>query len=449
MGTLANIVNVQIALLTTAVKRANFGTQLIASPLASFAELVRTYTAYDSTNPDNLPQSTQAALAAAFSQTPHPVSVKVGRMSIASANITPTNAVASSIYSLKLNGTLISVVAAASPTTSTIATQLAAAINTAALGVTATAVGAIVTLVFTGNIIPVTAFKNIQWDVITPSATAGIVAADLGAIRNQDSGWYMLHLTERTKQRQLDAAAWTETQETMFCTSSNEAAILDPASAVDIMSMLQASNYFRTFISYDNNALTEYADVAWASRVLTIAPGGETWALKVLSGVTPDNLTATQRNTIMGDGVTTSGKGGNTFEYYQPTLALTNPGKTSAGEWIDVIRFRDWLKNTIQTNLVMMMINRDKVPYTDPGLQLIGNNLYGSLRTGQNVGGIAPDEIKSDGTKNPGFNYTVPLSSDVSDATKATRIANLSFNARIAGAIHVTNITGSLSYSLT
>jgi hypothetical protein len=449
MGTLADIVNVQIALLTAAVKRANFGTQLIASPLASFSELVRTYTSYDSTNPDNLPPLTQKALAAAFSQTPHPSSVKVGRMSIASAAITPVSAVASSVYGLTIGGTPISVVAAGSPTTSTIATQLATAINTAALGVTATAVGAIVTLVFTGAIIPVTTFNKVQWDVITPSATAGIVAADLGAIRNQDGGWYVLHLTERTKQRVLDAAAWTETQEIIFGTSSNEAAILDQASTVDIMSVLQASQYFRTFISYDANALTEYADVAWASRVLTIAPGGETWALKVLSGVTPDNLTATQRNTIMGDGTTTSGKGGNTFEYYQPTLALTNSGKVCAGEWIDVIRFRDYLKNLIQTNLVQMMINRDKVPYTDPGLQLLGNNLYGSLRTGQNVGGIAPDEIKSDGAKNPGFNYTVPLASEVDDVTKASRVANLSFNARIAGAIHVINIVGSLSYSLT
>ena len=190
-------------------------------------------------------------------------------------------------------------------------------------------------------------------------------------------------------------------------------------------------------------AATQFADVAWASRTLTIAPGGETWALRRLAAVTPDKLSSTDRNTIVG-------KGGNTFEYYQESsnIALTSPGKVAAGEWIDVIRFRDYLKDLIQTNLVQLMINRDKVPYTDGGIQLLGSNLKSSLRTGQNVGGIAPDEVASDGTKRPGFNVTIPLSSEIDDVTKASRVVYLKFNARIAGAIHVTNITGALAYSL-
>lgn len=450
MATLDDIVNVQIALNTAAVTRADFGTQLIASPLASFTDLVRTYTRYDSTNPDNLPPLVLSALSAAFSQTPHPQVVKVGRLSVASVAITPVSAVTGSVYGLTLGSTVITVTAASTPTTSTIATQLAAAINTAAIGITATAVAAVVTLVFTGAVVPATAFNKVQWDLIVPSATTGIMGTDLGAIRNADSSWYVLNLTERTKQRVLDAAAWTETQETLFVTAASEAAILDSSSSADIMSLLQASQYFRTAISYQANALTEYPDAAWCARVLTIQPGAETWALKQLAGVTPSAITATQRFTIMGDGgATSNGKGGNTFESYQPTISLTSPGKVAAGEWIDVIRFRDYLKNLIQTNMVQMMINRNKVPYTDPGLQLLGNNLYGSLRTGQQVGGIAPDEVAADGTKNPGFVYYVPLASDVDDVTKASRVAYLTFNARIAGAIHVANITGALSYSLT
>lgn len=175
--------------------------------------------------------------------------------------------------------------------------------------------------------------------------------------------------------------------------------------------------------------------------MLTIAPGGETWALKRLSSVTPDKLTSTESTTIYG-------KNGNTFEYYQPSLALTRPGKVAAGEWIDIIRFRDYLKDLIQTNMVQLMINRDKVPYTDGGLQMLGNNLKASLRTGQAVGGIAPDEVDAEGNKVPGFNVTVPLSSEVDDVTKASRVAYLKFNARIAGAIHVADIKGALAYSL-
>jgi hypothetical protein len=448
MATLDAIVNVQISLNTAAVQRGNFGTPLIASPLASFSELVRTYTSYNDAVSDGLPPLLLTALSDAFAQTPHPTSIKVGRLSVASVAITPVSAVANSVYGLKLGTTTISVTASSTPTTSTIATQLATAINTAALGVSAVAAGAIVTLTFTGAIVPVTTFNKVQWDVITPSATAGILASDLTALVDQDSSWYVLLMTERTKQRVLDAAEWTETQDRMFITASSEAAILDPSSSIDIMSQLQSAQYYRTAVAYQANALTEYPDVAWASRVLTIQPGSETWALKRLSSVTPDNLTSTQRNTIMGDGTSTVGKGGNTFEYYQPQIALTNPGKVAAGEWMDIIRFRDYLKNLIQTNLVQLIINRDKVPYTDGGLQLLGSELKSSLRTGQQVGGIAPDEVDSDNNQVPGFNTTIPLAADVDDATKASRVANLSFNARIAGAIHVTNITGALSYSL-
>lgn len=441
MATLSDIANVTIALNTTSVARANFGTQMIASPLASFAERVRTYSEFDSTNPDNLPPILQTALSDAFAQIPRPRQVKVGRLSVAKVAIAPVDAVGLAVYSLKLGSTLISVTAAGSPTTSTIATQLASAINTAALGVTATAVAGVVELVFVSAIIPVTTFTKIRWDVITPSAVVGILATDLGAIKDEDNAWYVLHLTERTQARVLLAAEWTETQEKLFVTASANSDILTPGIDTDIASLIKASQYFRTAIAYHGNAATEFADVAWAARVLPIQPGGETWALKKLASVTPDKLTATHRVTIFG-------KNANTFEYYQSSIALTGAGKVSGGEWIDVIRFRDYLKDLIQTNLVMQMINRDKVPYTDGGIQMLGNNLIGSLRTGQNVGGISPDEVDADGNKVPGFNTTIPLSSEVDDVTKASRIVYLKFNARIAGAIHVTDVSGALAYSL-
>ena len=182
-------------------------------------------------------------------------------------------------------------------------------------------------------------------------------------------------------------------------------------------------------------------DAAWAGRVFTIKPGAETWALKQLASVTPSPLTATQKQTVVN-------KGGNTFEFYQAQIALTNPGKVAAGEWIDVIRFRDWLKDVIQVNMAQMMINRDKVPYTDPGIQLCVNNLRKSLQEGQNVGGIAPDELDASNNTVPGFVITYPRSVELAPSIKASRVLSLGFTARLAGAIHVVEITGALAYEL-
>jgi hypothetical protein len=209
----------------------------------------------------------------------------------------------------------------------------------------------------------------------------------------------------------------------------------------DLLSVLKNTRYYRTAALFHTNAATEYPDAAWAARVFTIQPGAETWALKGLASVTPSPLTATQKQTVVN-------KGGNTFEFYQSQVALTNPGKVSAGEWIDVIRFRDWLKDTIQVNMTQMMINRDKVPYTDSGIQLCVNNLRKSLQEGVNVGGIAPDELDANGNTVPGFVITYPRSVELAPSIKASRILSLGFTARLAGAIHVVEITGALAYEL-
>lgn len=442
MATLADIVNVEISLNTASVQRGNFGIPLIAAPLASFAERVRSYTDYDSTNPDNLPSSVMTALSDAFAQTPRPSVVKVGRLSIASVIVTPVDAVGNAVYSLKVGDQLVSVTAVATPTTTTIAAQLATAINTA-LGSagSATASAANVTITYSGAVVPLTAFSRVQFGAIAPSVTANILTADLGAIQAADSAWYFLLMTERTKTRVLEAAAWTETQDKMFFTASDEAAILTQGNTTDLISQLKTANYFRTVVAYHAEAATEYADAAWVGRVSPTQPGAETWANMRLASVTGDNISKTAQLTVFS-------KGGNTFEVYQPQLALTRPGKTAAGEWIDVIRFRDWLKDYIQTSMVQLMVNRDKVPYTDGGIQLLATNLRSSLRQGQTVGGIAPDETAEDNTKRPGFNVTAPRASEVDDVTKASRVVYLKFNARLAGAIHVADITGALAYSL-
>lgn len=442
MASLSDIVNVQIALNTAAVVRGTFGIPLIASPHASFAERVRVYTSMDAAEEDNLPPLLLTALSDSFSQTPRPRQIKVGRMSIDEIEIQPSVVTNNAVYSFKIDGTLITFTASSSATAANICTGLAAAAATAAVtGVTVTANSGVLEITYSGAVKPLTDFVKMEFGTITPAAAAGAVAADLTAINDEDSAWYGLVLTERTKARQLDAAEWTEARSKLFITATSEADVLNPSLDTDLISVLGDSQYFRTAVLYHTNAATEYPDAAWAARVFTIAPGGETWALKRLGSITPSNLTATQKQTIVN-------KGGNTFEFYQPQLALTNPGKTAAGEWIDIIRFRDYLADLIQTNMVQMMINRDKVPYTDAGIQLCANNLRKSLRTGQDVGGIAPDEVDADGNTVPGFVITAPLSSEVDDVTKASRVLNLSFVARIAGAIHVVEITGALAYSL-
>jgi len=269
-----------------------------------------------------------------------------------------------------------------------------------------------------------------------------LLAKGLAAIQAEDPNWYGFALAQRgIPELNAAAAAWAETQTKIFFTSFVPEMITDASVTDDSLSELAAKNYLRTAVIVDKHAHEQYLEMAWMGRCFTIAPGGETWALKQLAGVQASGFTATEQQVIFK-------KGGNTFEQFAPQIYLTTPGKMVNGEWIDVVRFRDWLENYIQTSLTTLMINRNKVPYTDAGIALIVNNLMGSLLEGQRVGGIAPDEVDSEGNNVKGFEIITPRSVEVSFQDKAERVLNLSFSARLAGAIHLTNINGNLSYEL-
>lgn len=442
MATLDDIVSVQIALQTTGVARGEFGIPIIVAPLMTFAERVRVYTSYAAAAEDDLPPSVLTALSDGFGQIPRPTQIKVGRRAVLTGVIEVASLIALGTYSLEVDGQTYSFTADGTPSAAEIVAGLAAAITgDTDETITATVVGDTLVVAWISTVGYIDLLTNLQWGTISPLAASTATADDLTAILDEDDAWYGLVMTERVKQTQLDAAEWTEANEKLFITATAEADVLNPAIATDLISVLKDTRYYRTAVLYHTNAATEYPDAAWAARVFTIQPGGETWALKQLASITPSNLTATQKQTIVT-------KGGNTFEFYQEQIALTNPGKVAAGEWIDVIRFRDWLKDTIQVNMVQMMINRDKVPYTDPGIQLCVSNLRKSLQEGQNVGGIAPDELDSAGDTVPGFVITYPRSVEIASSIKASRILSLGFVARLAGAIHVVQITGALAYEL-
>ncbi|MCD8295844.1 MAG: DUF3383 domain-containing protein, partial [Clostridia bacterium] len=120
-------------------------------------------------------------------------------------------------------------------------------------------------------------------------------------------------------------------------------------------------------------------------------------------------------------------------------------GKCMSGEWIDVIRFRDYLLNDIQERVFNLFIKNAKIPYTDSGIALIQNQIISALKNGQDVGGIADSYTDDDGNEVDGYTVTVPTVSGVSDGDRASRLlANVKFTARLAGAIHIVEITGTL-----
>jgi hypothetical protein len=181
------------------------------------------------------------------------------------------------------------------------------------------------------------------------------------------------------------------------------------------------------------------------SKKFTIYPGGESWDMATLEGQAADNLGETGYTNV-------TNKNGNTFEPFKDQDAviptnLTQNGKVASGEWIDVVRFRDWLQDDIRVNVFSAKINT-RIPFTDPGIRTIKSKIQQSLDKGVKRGGIAPKSVDDNGNTIPSYTISVPLRADVSDNDVANRVLNdVTFTAILAGSINKINIQGTLAYS--
>ena len=452
MAKLSRIADVQIALRTTGIAEQSFSDLIIVGDHALSVSRVLAITGADELLDMGMASTDSLYKAASdvFSQMPHINKVYIGRRLVSSATITVGTAAAGD-YTATIgwrNGTTGEIMSAkakytalVSNTTSQIATGLAAAITALSATVSVTTVGNVITV--TGNPSGSSFSVSVGGNLTTANAaSAEPLAATMAACAAELGNWYGVMITSRTESDVLAAADWVEANEKLFFTSSAQAAILDGASTTDVASKLKQAQYFRTAIWYHGAANSEFIDGAAPGHLFTFYPGQETWALKRLAGITYDALQE-------GKAIAAHAKNANTFEVFR-NFAVTQNGKVAAGEWIDVIRFRDWLVEQIRINVVSALINADgKVPYTDDGIQIIRNALQKALDLGVARKGIAPEELDSDGRKIPSYTITVPRSADVSVNNKANRLLqDVRFTARLAGAINVVEIRGSLAYAL-
>jgi hypothetical protein len=258
------------------------------------------------------------------------------------------------------------------------------------------------------------------------------------------SGWYVLCTAGVDSSKYEEIAAYIETQEKMFCYTELDFFQNDNKPSVGTV-------YYRTRGIYGKETSNqEYEDIPDANLYMNVAAvakwlnydsGSETAAFKTLSSVYPSKLTTTEMKALADANLDYFITVGN--------KNITMNGKVVAGEWADIIRFRDWLKNDMQVRVVNLFITRPKVPYTDPGIALVQNQMLASLKAGQDAGGIAQTEYEEDGTPIPGYTTSVPLAASLSASEKASRkLKKCTFKARPAGAIHFAELKGSLTYEL-
>ena len=257
---------------------------------------------------------------------------------------------------------------------------------------------------------------------------------------NGEVSFYGIHLTEFGDEADIqEAISWTEANEKIF---GFEYTDIEKCPVKNF-------SFYRSFGMFSGKAdgydtgeqpiENEYAALAWMAKCFGYDPGTETWNMKELASIVPSALSTDEKKLLEENGI-------NSFRRYAGSN-ITFGGNMLSGEWIDVIRFRDWLKAEMQTNVFNALKTNRKVPFTDGGIGLIEGQMESTLSKGQTIGGIAPTEYDSDDYEIPGYTVTVPLASDLTEAERKSRkLTGCRYTARLAGAIHIVEIHGNLTF---
>jgi hypothetical protein len=259
----------------------------------------------------------------------------------------------------------------------------------------------------------------------------------LDAIKRQNNSWYAVSCSARGLDAQKEIAAWIQANEKLGIITSGDPALINAGSG-DIAEWCKTNNFDRVIVFYHpdaalvNPAVDELSpndptpEAAYFGKMLTKHPGSATWKFKGLQGVSTYELTQGQVTNVETKNAT----------WYMTTadVPMTAEGKTAAGEYIDVIHGLDWLKSRIQNLVFTPMVQEDKIPYTDAGVQIIVSSLRAALEEGKQYQILASYEI------------ACPAVADLAANWKGERtLPDVDFTAVLAGAIHKTIINGTIT----
>lgn len=244
------------------------------------------------------------------------------------------------------------------------------------------------------------------------------LAADLTAIKNENDSWYGVVYPYSSNACVLAIAAWVEANEKLYFAglAETDSCTVATGSGTDTAKQLNTLAYKRTATFYHPSPADMF-DAGILARFLATEPGKATVKFKTVTGVTPTVFTATHKTNLRA----------RKMNAYETTMGvpITWEGTLVGGEFIDVTRNDDWVKGDMGSAIYATLAANDVVPMTQPGVDLVCNDVQGSLERAKAKGIYASYAIQR------------PKVSQISSANKAARILpDIRFSAVRAGAIH-------------
>lgn len=297
-----------------------------------------------------------------------------------------------------------------------------ATLITAALAGSAGSKTLALTAVTPARFFAVQVYNRAQLTCIQDHADPG-VSTDLDAIKNEYNSWYGL-VTLFNSEALIEAAAlWVSTNKKLYPAASVDTTIprvAESSTATDVAHDNKAAAYTRSWVFFHPRP-DQFADAAEMGKFFPISPGGETWRMKTLTGVTVENFTDTEITNMRAK-----------YAHYYYSVGGVNvvggDGKMGANDYVDVTRFVDWYQSELQARLANLVLQNDKVPFTNPGIDMVAAQVEAQNRAGIAAFGIAAS---------PAPTVSAPDVSDISTADKQSReLSGVTSSWVFAGAIH-------------
>lgn len=439
MSAIDKHVSVSVDKQTATVSRQGFGVPCILSYHTVFPELYRVFGSLDEmvTAGFTVNDVTYKLAASIFSQSPRPSTIVLARRTTAvvrDVKLTPKAPVlASTAYTVTVNGTAFTYTTDATPTVAEVTAGLEALIDAGTENVNAVDNTTDLDIeksdtpggVAAAGVAFYIGFDATQFDFEDNTLTAA-ANTDLTNLLTTFTDFYGLvtDLWDPVNIAEVAAAVEPASVPLIYSAETQDSDVITSATG-DIASTLQTADYERTFLTYADNIDASKA-AGWLGKQLPTTPGSTTWKFKTLNGVSATALTTAE--VAFADG-----KSCNTYTTVGG-ITITAEGVVSSGEFIDVIRFVDWLTARVKENVFRALAINPKIPFTDSGIQAVVAEVEGVLRQGVFNGGLNGDED---------LIVTAPLAADVDANDRASRLLpDIEFIATLAGAIHKTTITG-------
>jgi len=440
---LSTVITVEVTQLPPSLSAQGFGRMLGLVYNPAFTARTKSYfsAAEGATDYPNTQSAERRFLDAAFSQTPHPTEVKLGRGALKPtlrykiSALTPAS-FPTTLYTVGVKfgstSTSVSFTTDASPTDAEFATALVTALNGVA-GKNFTASGSASPVTVTADT-PGAFFalevKNRQLMSITMDHADPGIATDLAAILAEDPFFDLVIPTQASDAMIAAAGVWAlaNTRLFMFDTCDSAAVTTVKGSASDPIDVIQtignrlASGWFHT-----DPAMMLAAAVA--GKVLPTDAGSETWAFKTLDGVNPVTMSEAEFQHL-------KDKDGNTYVAFgaNDAVKVTWDGSTASGSYLDLQRGLLWFISLVQTdvfNFFTAASASGKIGFDAEGRAALQAIYRSSCKKGVKRKFIAPDE----------FTVTMLALADVPAADRQNRhYPDTTIEFRALGAMHSADV---------